>query len=171
MFKNLFKIALRNILKEKGYSVINILGLAIGITCSMFLGLYIMDELSYDMHHELTIAIACLGLLGLTAFTTERRTKEIGIRKVIGASVKSIVTLLSKEFVVLVLLATLIAFPLAWYFMDTWLQAFAYRISLKDEIPTFILSALIALFIIILTMSYHTIRAATSNPVNALKDE
>lgn len=125
----------------------------------------------FTIFSSLTIAIACLGLLGLTAFTTERRTKEIGIRKVIGASVQSIVALLSKEFVVLVLIATVIAFPVAWYFMDTWLQAFAYRIELKDEVPTFILSAAIALSIIVLTMSYHTIRAAISNPVNALKDE
>ncbi|UII29782.1 ABC transporter permease [Fulvivirga ulvae] len=125
----------------------------------------------FTIFSSLTIAIACLGLLGLTAFTTERRTKEIGIRKVIGASVKSIVVLLSKEFVVLVLIATAIAFPVAWYFMDTWLQAFAYRIELINEVPTFVLSAAIALSIIILTMSYHTIRAATSNPVNALKDE
>ncbi|MBL6447857.1 ABC transporter permease [Fulvivirga sp. 29W222] len=125
----------------------------------------------FTIFSSLTIAIACLGLLGLTAYTTERRTKEIGIRKVIGASVKSIVALLSKEFVVLVLIATVIAFPIAWYFMDTWLQAFAYRIELRKEVPTFVLSAGIALLIIVFTMSYHTIRAAISNPVNALKDE
>lgn len=125
----------------------------------------------FTIFSSLTIAIACLGLLGLTAFTTERRTKEIGIRKVIGASVNSIVVLISREFVVLVLIATGIAFPVAWYFMDSWLEAFAYRIELKNEIPTFILSAALALLIIFLTISYHTVKAATSNPVNALKDE
>lgn len=125
----------------------------------------------FTIFSSLTIAIACLGLLGLTAFTTERRTKEIGVRKVIGASVNNIVMLVAKDFVVLVVIATLIAFPVAWYFMDSWLQAFAYRIDLKDEVPTFLLSALLAFLIIILTISYHTIRAATANPVLALRDE
>ncbi|MGK7391286.1 MAG: ABC transporter permease [Candidatus Cyclobacteriaceae bacterium M2_1C_046] len=119
----------------------------------------------------LTIIIACLGLLGLTSFTTAQRTKEIGVRKVIGATVQSIIILISKEFILLVALATLIAFPVAYYFMNSWLEAFAYRIELKNEVLTFILSAVIALTITMLTVGYHSAKAAMANPVNSLKDE
>lgn len=125
----------------------------------------------FTVFSTLTIIIACLGLLGLTSFTTEQRTKEIGIRKVIGASVSSIITLVSKEFIILVLIATIIACPIAWYFMENWLEAFAYKIELKDETMTFISSALIAIVITILTVGFHTAKAATANPINALKDE
>ena len=125
----------------------------------------------FTIFSTLTIIIACLGLLGLTSFTTEQRTKEIGIRKVIGASVTSIITLVSKEFIILVMIATIIACPIAWYFMDNWLQAFAYKIELRGETMTFLLSALLALVITMLTVGFHTAKAATANPVNALKDE
>ena len=81
--------------------------------------------------------IACLGLLGLAAFTTEQRTKEIGVRKVIGASIQRFVMLVSKEFFVLVGIGMLVAFPVAWYFTNNWLQNFAYRIELEGEWPTF----------------------------------
>ncbi len=119
----------------------------------------------------LTITIACLGLLGLAAFTTERRYKEIGVRKVIGASVRGLVVLVSREFFVLVGVGTLIAFPLAWYFTETWLQNFAYRIELEGEWMTFIISALLAFMITLITVGFHVIRAASANPVNALRDE
>jgi putative ABC transport system permease protein len=119
----------------------------------------------------LTIIIACLGLLGLAAFTTEQRTKEIGVRKVIGASVNSLVLLVSKEFFILVGIGTLIAFPLAWYVTSNWLQNFAYRIELSGEWLTFILSAALALFITFATVGFHVIRAASSNPVNSLRNE
>jgi putative ABC transport system permease protein len=119
----------------------------------------------------LTIAIACLGLLGLTAFTTEQRTKEIGVRKVIGASVRSLVTLVSREFFVLVGIGTLLAFPAAWYFTHQWLQNFAYRINLTAEWPTFIVSALLAFVVTLITVGFHVIRAANANPVNALRSE
>lgn len=125
----------------------------------------------FTVFSTLTIIIACLGLLGLTSFTTEQRTKEIGIRKVIGASVASIITLVSKEFIILVMIATLIACPIAWYFMDNWLQAFAYKIELSGETMTFLLSALLALIITMITVGFHTAKAATANPVDALKDE
>jgi putative ABC transport system permease protein len=119
----------------------------------------------------LTISIACLGLLGLAAFTTEQRYKEIGVRKVIGASVKGLVVLISREFFLLVGIGMLVAFPAAWYFTNTWLQNFAYRIELKGEWITFIISALLAFMITLITVGFHVIRAASANPVNALRDE
>ena len=119
----------------------------------------------------LTIFIACLGLLGLAAFTTEQRTKEIGVRKVIGASVGGLVLLVAREFFVLVGIGTLLAYPLAWYFTSTWLQSFAYKIELSNEWLTFILSALLAAIITLLTVGYHVTRAASANPVKALRDE
>jgi putative ABC transport system permease protein len=135
---------------------------------------YTADEkrsLIFTVFSSLTIAIACLGLLGLAAFTTEQRTKEIGVRKVIGASVNSLVTLVSKEFFILVGLGMLIAFPAAWYFTDSWLQNFAYHIELKGEWLTFLVSALLAFVITLITVGYHVMRAAYSNPVKSLRDE
>lgn len=119
----------------------------------------------------LTIVIACLGLLGLAAYTTEQRTKEIGVRKVIGASVNGLVLLVSKEFFVLVTIGTILAFPAAWFFTDRWLENFAYRIHLSDEWITFVTSAVLALMITMITVGYHVVRAAVANPVNALRDE
>jgi len=117
----------------------------------------------------LAIFIACLGLFGLTAFTVERRIKEIGIRKVLGASISTIVFLISKEFLKWVLIANLIAWPVAYYFMSNWLDNFAYRISIT--IGVFILSAVIALIIALVTVSSQTIKAATANPVKSLRYE
>jgi putative ABC transport system permease protein len=119
----------------------------------------------------LTIMIACLGLLGLAAFTTQQRTKEIGVRKVIGASVKGLVMLVANEFFVLVGIGIVLAFPAAWYFTDSWLQNFAFRIQLNDEWLTFLISGLIAFIITSATVGYHVIRAALANPVHALRDE
>lgn len=119
----------------------------------------------------LTIVIACLGLLGLSAFTTEQRTKEIGVRKVIGASINSLVVLVSKEFFVLVALGMILALPAAWYFTESWLQNFAYRIELQHEWPTFLISAVLAFTITLLTVGYHVIRASSANPVKSLRDE
>jgi putative ABC transport system permease protein len=125
----------------------------------------------FTVFSGLTIMIACLGLLGLAAFTTAQRTKEIGVRKVTGASVQSLVLLVSKEFFLLVGIGTLIAFPFAWYFTNSWLQNFAYRIQLEGEWLTFILSALLAAVITFMTVGFHVIRAASANPVRALRDE
>jgi putative ABC transport system permease protein len=125
----------------------------------------------FTVFSGLTIIIACLGLLGLAAFTTEQRYKEIGVRKVIGASVKSLVVLVSREFVLLVLVGTMIAYPFAWYITKGWLQRFAYRIELKDEWSTFVISALLAFVITMITIGFHVIRAASANPVKALRDE
>jgi len=117
----------------------------------------------------LAITIGCLGLFGLTAFTVERRTREIGIRKVVGASAGSIVVLLSKDFIRLVLLAIVIAVPIAWYAMDRWLQNFAYRIHIAWWI--FLLAGAAAVLIALATVSFQAVRAAFSNPVNSLRSE
>jgi putative ABC transport system permease protein len=117
----------------------------------------------------LAIFISCLGLFGLAAFTAEQRTKEIGIRKVLGASVTNLVGMLSKDFIVLVLIATLIAFPLAWYLMNDWLEKYAYRIEINWWI--FALTALLAVSVALLTVSYQAIKAALMNPVKSLKTE
>lgn len=117
----------------------------------------------------LAIIIACVGLFGLAAYTANLRTKEIGIRKVLGASVGGIVVLLSKDFTKLILIAFILATPFAWYMMDTWLQNFAYRIQLGAGI--FLLAGVIALLIAWITVSYQSIKAAIVNPVKSLKNE
>lgn len=123
----------------------------------------------YAMSSILAIAIACLGLLGLIAYTAEVRTKEIGIRKVLGATDTSIVSLLTKEFLILVSLASLLAWPIAYYTMDDWLQSFAYRINLSPVY--FITSTGTALIITLITIAYQALKAARANPVEALRYE
>ena len=118
---------------------------------------------------SLAILIACLGLLGLVAYAAEQRTREIGIRKVLGARIPTIVGILSKDFIKLVMLAILFASPLAWLAMHKWLQGFAYRIDISFWI--FIIAGLIALLIALLTVSLQTIKAAMANPVKSLKTE
>lgn len=117
----------------------------------------------------IAIVIACVGLFGLAAFTANQRTKEIGVRKVLGATVMSIVKMISSDFAKLVLVAFLVGAPIAWIAMDQWLQSFAYRVSLS--IDTFLLAGGIVLIFTLSTISYQAIRAATTNPVNSLKDE
>jgi putative ABC transport system permease protein len=117
----------------------------------------------------LAIFIACLGLFGLVAFAAEQRTKEIGVRKVLGASVASIVALLSKDFLKLVLIAVIIASPIAWYAMHQWLQNFAYRVELTWWM--FVLAGLVATGIALFTVSLQSIRAAQVNPVKSLRSE
>jgi putative ABC transport system permease protein len=117
----------------------------------------------------LTIFVACLGLFGLARFTAEQRTKEIGIRKVLGASVSGIVHLLSKEFLKLVLIAFIVASPIAWYAMHLWLQDFAYRINIGWWV--FALAALLAVIISLATISLQAVKAAVANPVKSLHAE
>lgn len=240
MFKHYFKISLRQLLKQRFYALINILGLAIGIACCIVVLLFVYDETSYDTYHVdadrlyrlsiqrvemssgdesltantpilwgpalakdypevtfsynfldetfreqyeseqslgrvfsyisfLAIFIACLGLLGLAAFTTNRRIKEIGIRKTLGASVSDIVVLLSKDFTKLVIIAVLLAVPLSIWATEQWLELFAYRIS--SNVVTYIVASVIAVAIAWLTISFQTIRAARSNPVESLQSE
>jgi putative ABC transport system permease protein len=115
------------------------------------------------------ILIACLGLFGLSSLSAESRTREIGIRKVLGATVTNVTLMLSKEFTRWVLLANIIAWPIAYVVMKQWLQNFAYRAVLGIEI--FILSGLLALLIALGTVSYQSIRAAAANPVESLRYE
>lgn len=118
---------------------------------------------------SIAIIISALGLLGLAAFAAEQKVKEIGIRKVLGASVQNIVRLLSVDFVKMVVIASVIAFPLAWWAMNKWLEGFAYRISLSWWL--FIASAGIALLIALVTVSFQSIKAALVNPVKSLRSE
>lgn len=118
---------------------------------------------------SVAIFVACLGLMGLASFTAEQRTKEIGIRKVMGASVSSVSALLSKEFMWLVAIAFVVASALAWYLMDQWLASFAYRIELSAGL--FVLGGALAAGVAALTVSFHFIKAARSNPVNSLRYE
>ncbi len=117
----------------------------------------------------LAIVIACLGLFGLATYMAEQRTKEIGVRKVLGASVPNIVSMLSKDFVKLVLIASVIAFPVAWYAMNKWLEDFAYRINIGWWV--FIVAGLTAIVIALVTVSFQAIKAALANPVKSLRTE
>jgi len=117
----------------------------------------------------LAIFIACLGLFGLSAFAISQRIKEIGIRKVLGADVSTIVSLLSKDFLKLVAISAIVAFPVAWYFMNNWLQDFAYRIKMPWWI--FIIAGIVAALIALITISFQAIKAAIANPVKSLRTE
>jgi putative ABC transport system permease protein len=117
----------------------------------------------------IAIIIACLGLFGLATFAAERRRKEIGIRKVLGSSISGIIILICRELIKWVLVANIIAWPIAWYIMSKWLQNFAYRTNMAWT--TFIMSAGIALFIALLTVSCQSLKAALANPVESLRYE
>ena len=117
----------------------------------------------------LAIAIACLGLFGLTAFLAESRTKEIGVRKVLGASVISILRLLSREYVMMIVMSLIIAFPIAYYLMKSWLQNFAYRISIGWEM--FAVAGIISMVLAVLTISFHAVKVASGNPIDSLRSE
>lgn len=117
----------------------------------------------------LAIFISCLGLFGLATFTAVQRTKEIGVRKVLGASVPKIVAMLSGSFIKLILIAMLIAFPVSWYFMNKWLENFAYKVHLGWVI--FFIAGVVAVLIALLTVSYQAIKAAVANPVKSLRTE
>ncbi len=117
----------------------------------------------------LGILIACLGLLGLSTFAAQQRVKEIGIRKVLGASVSNVVSLLSKDFLKLIIAALILATPLAWYFMNKWLQGFAYRINISWWV--FVIAAVAAISIALITVSFQAIKAALANPVKSLRTE
>ena len=117
----------------------------------------------------ITIFISSMGLFGLALFTAEQRTKEIGIRKVLGATVANIVTLLSKDFVLLVLISLVIASPVAWYFMNRWLEDFAFRIHIGWWV--FVLAGSIAILTALFTVSFQALKAAMANPVKSLRTE
>lgn len=117
----------------------------------------------------LIIFLACLGLFGLVSFTAEQRVKEIGIRKVLGAGIGNIVTLISKDYLILVMVAIVVASPIAWYAMNKWLQDFAYRISIQWWV--FVLTGFLALLIAFITVSFQSVKAAIANPVKSLRSE
>ena len=117
----------------------------------------------------ITIFISCIGLFGLAMFSAETKTREIGIRKVLGASVANIAMMLSKDFAILIIVAALVASPVAWYFMNRWLDGFAYRITMPWWV--FLLGGLSALVIALAAVSYQSVRAALMNPVKSLRAE
>jgi len=143
---------------------------------------YFLDEL-FDQQYKadqrfgkvfglfafLAIIIACFGLLGLSAYNVLQRTKEIGIRKVLGASVQNVLYILSKDFIILVLIAFIIAIPVTWWIMHNWLQDFAYRIDIK--LWVFAVAGILGILIALLTISFQALKAAVANPVKSLRTE
>ena len=125
--------------------------------------------LLYRTFAGLTIFIACLGLFGLAAFTAEQRTKEIGVRKVLGASIASITALLSKDFLKLVGIAIILASPVAYYLLKSWMEDFQYQIGIEWWV--FVLAAVLALMVAFLTVSFQAVKAALMNPVKSLRSE
>ena len=123
----------------------------------------------FNIFSWLSIFIACLGLFGLAAFATEKRVKEIGIRKVLGATTINLVGLLSKDFLKLVFISLALAIPMAWYFMDKWLNNFAYRVDISWRV--FAITGMAVIVIAFITVSFQSIRAALANPVSSLKSE
>jgi putative ABC transport system permease protein len=137
-----------------------------------FAALYASERKTGKLFTFLTVVavvIACMGLVGLVAFTTHQRTKEIGVRKVLGASVRQVLILLAREFLWLVSLAFLISVPLTWWAMHAWLNNFAYRITMAWWV--FLLAGVAAIVIALIAISAHTIKAALSNPVKSLRAE
>ena len=161
MFKNYFKIAIRNVTGDKTYSTINIAGLAIGIAACLLL----FTVVRYRLGHNF---VSCLGLYGLVSFMPVQRTKEIGIRKVLGASVRNIIYLFSKEFTVLIILGFLVAAPVAYFMMNNWLEHFVFRIPFSTGV--FIIAILAPIIIAWLTVGYKSF-TALRNPVVSLKSE
>ncbi len=127
------------------------------------------EETIFTIFSCIAIFIACLGLFGLSAFTISQRTKEIGIRKVLGASLGNLVSMLSADFLKLVGIAALIALPVGLYYMHRWLQGFAYHISVQWWL--LLLAAILAAVIALVTISFQAIRAAVANPVESLRTE
>jgi putative ABC transport system permease protein len=124
---------------------------------------------TFTMFTILAIVIACLGTFGLISFTAERKSKEIGIRKVLGASVGNVSFLLIREFIILLLVSSIVAWPLTWYFLDNWIETFIYRTSIGSE--PFVLATLLAGFIVVATTGFRAVKAALANPIDSLRDE
>jgi putative ABC transport system permease protein len=135
---------------------------------AMFLNEMLISKLS-RVFAALAIFISCLGLFGLAAYTAERRTKEIGVRKVLGSSVSGVAALLSKDFIKLVFLSCIVAFPVAWWMMNSWLKNYQYRITISWWI--FLIAGTLAVLIALITVSYQAVKAALANPVKSLRTE
>ena len=128
-----------------------------------------MMSILFSVAAGIAIVLSCMGLLAMVLLIIQQRVKEIGVRKVLGASVKNISVLISKDFLLLVLIAVLIATPLSWFAMNKWLQGFPYRVEIK--LWMFAAVALVALVIALLTISINTVKAAMQNPVKSLRTE
>jgi len=135
---------------------------------NLFLGEALISRLS-RVFAALAIVISCLGLFGLAIYMAERRTKEIGVRKVLGASVSGIAALLSKDFLKLVLISCLVAFPVAWWAMYKWLLGYPYRIGISWWV--FAAAGVTAMVIAVITISFQSVKAAVANPVKSLRTE
>jgi putative ABC transport system permease protein len=180
MLRNDFLSALRNMIRNKVHTLIQVLSLSVGITAVILIGLYATHEFTYDRYNEkmarmvsifaaVAMLIACLGLFGLSSFMAARRTKEIGIRKSMGASVRSVFLLLSREFIIWVGLAIIIACPLGWIVMHRWLESFAYRTSFSWWI--FLAAILVSIVITFATVTWQSLKTARTNPVESLRYE
>lgn len=134
----------------------------------LYQGELLVGKLSY-FFAAIAIIVSCLGLFGLVTFIALQKTKEIGIRKVLGASIASIVVLLSKNFLQLVLISLVLAIPIAWYFLNGWLENFAFRVRLDWTL--FLFATMVAISVALITVSFQAIRAALANPVEALRSE
>ena len=128
-----------------------------------------MMSILFSVAAGIAIVLSCMGLLAMVLLIIQQRVKEIGVRKVLGASVKNIAALISKDFLILVLIAVMIATPLSWFAMNAWLQGFPYRIEI--QLWMFALVALVAVLIALLTISVNTVKAAMQNPVKSLRTE
>jgi ABC-type antimicrobial peptide transport system permease subunit len=117
----------------------------------------------------MAIIVSCLGLFGLAAFTAQKRQKEIGIRKVVGATVQNVVTMLSADFIKLIIVSIVIAMPVSWFFMNKWLEGFAYRTDISPWL--FVLIGVLVIIIAFATISFQAIKAALMNPVKSLRSE
>jgi len=123
----------------------------------------------FNVFAGIAIFISCLGLFGLATFTAQVKIKEIGIRKVLGASIAGIIQLIGKDFLKLIIIAIILSIPLSWWMMNKWLQGFAYRVDISWWV--FVLSAIIAILTAILSVSFQSYRAAIANPVKSLRTE
>ena len=176
-----FRSLSRNLRRNKLFSLINILGLSIGLSASLVIFLIVHHEFSFQPQaHKPTLyglmivavfllLLGCINFINLTTAQASRRAKEIGIRKILGASVTAIATLLSKDFVKLLAISFVIVTPIAWWAMNQWLDNYAYRAPLSWWI--FPLAGMGMMAIALLTMSIRTIRTAMANPVTALRSE
>ena len=167
MFKNYFLTATRSIKRNLSFSILNVLGLTLGIASCLVIFLVVKNELGYDTFNGK--ANRTYELYGLVTFAAAQRLKEVGIRKVLGASMQSIVVLFSKEFVLLIAVAFLIAAPLAYYSMHKWLENFAYHVDISAGI--FIIAIATSFAIAGCTIAYQAIKAAVANPVRSLRTE
>jgi putative ABC transport system permease protein len=137
------------------------------VSTSLYINCSLWPTVNTSM--AITLFISCIGLFGLTLFTVEKRSKEISIRKILGAGATNIAFMVSKDFVILIIIALFIASPVAWYFMNEWLETFAYRINISGWV--FLLAGISAVTIALITIAYQAVKASLANPVKSLRIE